>query len=180
MSNYTFDYRYWLPIITSGITSLFALWYAHHRTKKIEDAKAQSQRQLHKYKEQFNKEYAIYTEIWSKTVEMKKLYNILFIVDNKPTFENQARALAINFGDFKIIVEGYRPFYDPFVYEELNVLIRFIDTELDKIEFDTERGRRFIPFEDYQKTAAKATKQLEKNCENVCEAISRTIHYDLI
>jgi hypothetical protein len=165
----TLSLKDFLPYIVSiGL----AIWNINI-LKKIEAVKTENEKKLHIDKAQFNKEFEIYSEIWSQLVDMRIVIEMLRpFLDNKDegkTYEETIAARsrdAIEKGNLLIsTVEKNKPFYARHVYANLTDLIGLMKNEIYEISNRDKENRNY--WDDRKAGLSKFNELSDKICESI-------------
>ncbi len=165
--------EFWIPIFLSVI---LAIWN-YFQQRKLQDLKRINEKQLHIHKLLFDKELAIYQEIWKELVELRdisvKLRPQADMHDSKLSYEDvikQRLKKAIEIGNSIILkVENNRPFYSTEIYNSLNKVIKLVKTEITDVQF----GDRFT--REYWAEGKINISKLLSTTDAVCEKIRARI-----
>lgn len=132
------EYKFWIPLVLSiGL----AIWNFFQQLK-LQELKKSGEKQLHIHKLQFDKEFQIYSEIWSSLVELRdiavKLRPEGDILNSEHTYEtmiNKRLETAVEIGNSIIkMVENNKPFYSKEVYDSLQEVIKLVRSEITEVQ----------------------------------------------
>ncbi len=146
-------------------------------TTSLEKFKLELTKDLFKHNIQFEKEYAIYIEIWAKLIEVRnatlKLRPIWDTIPNDIT-EEQFKNEKLNnfknsFSKFQETYEKNRPFYSEFIYKELYQLNILIHNEA--IEFDYGKKEDIGYWQKAKENSEKIINQINIICSKIRERV---------
>lgn len=138
-----------------------------------ERLRAELEKGLHIHKVQFEKEFKIYEELWSKLVELRKaslsLRPAMDMVDTKETEGKRKTKRLTRFGnaiaEFIDVTDKNRPFYSEDVYQSMEKLWKL--THSEAIEY-----KHLNPHDDkYWDKAQKNREEILTEIEQCCKII---------
>ena len=176
-----FGLGYWIPIATSFLISIVLAIWNYKQQKGIEKLKKENEKQLHIHRLQFDKEFNIYSELWSKLVDIRaiivKLRPEVDSIDPKigydKTIENrldEANKIGNNIIDS---IEKNKPFYAKNLYNELSKIIKLLRTEMFEVRHGKDNTVEY--WENGKKNREEFFQITDVICETIRERIGNTI-----
>lgn len=163
-------------LIPTILTIVLAIWNFSQQ-KKIEKLKGDIDKKLFVSKIQFEKEFAIYNEIWEKIIDLRKHVSSLrpmadFIgadLTYEETIKNRAISAEKSGNEVISTIEKNKPFYPISIHKELIEIIKIIRREIIQVAFADNRNM------EYWSEGEKTIENLFSRIDAVCEAIRQRI-----
>lgn len=174
------DYQFWVPILISVTSSItLAIWNIRQQTR-FEHLKTEFEKQLFNHRIQFEKEFAVYDELWTRLVELQKSIEMLQpLMDYVPpgktydeTIKERVAAIVDLSNDTMEIFLKRKPFYSSSVFERIEPLLRLVRREVLEIG----HGTRFDP--EYWKRRRATVEEFVRLLDPICDTIRERINRD--
>jgi len=167
------NYAFWIPVSIS----IIALFWNYFQHRSIEKLKQENEKARLIHRVQFEKEFEIYSDLWSKLVDLKQqtiaLRPHLDYVDPKKTEEeiSQERLKRLNESYMACVFsfEKNKPFYAEKVYNKVKEAIQLSFKESIEYNSGDKRSR------EYWKNAEENIQEFIKIMDSTCDLIRQRI-----
>jgi len=169
------DYKFLIPTIISFAA---IVWNFFQQKEMVRLQRVLDRRNL-VHKIQFEKEFFIYSELWSKLIALRNITSTL-----RPRIEAVApgkskedlkkeklEKIVVAFNEAVIMFDNNRPFYSPEVYKEINELLKVSRDEMIEFQY-----LGYTDMSDYKKAEENVNKIIT-SMDNICEIIRKRIDY---
>ena len=171
------DYKFWIPIVISICASIGALIWNYWQQKSIEKLKRENEKENLIHRIQFEKEFAIYNDLWGKLVDLRNM-----TVSLRPQLEfaelgqteeeriqERLRKLYDAWNACVISFDTNKPFYPKEVYDQIEKAIRISEREAIEYRHGDSKDK------EYWESAEKNIKEIVGSMDKACEIIRQRI-----
>jgi hypothetical protein len=171
--NQSLGIEFWIPILISvGL----AIWNFYQQIR-ITYLNREIEKQLHVHRIQFEKEFEIYKDIWSKLFDMRiiveKLRPKFDFTEPGLTFEESVKlrlSKAVVIGnDIIDSVEKNKPFYSKKVYDSLDKIIKLTKKEVIEVQYGNKSTIEY--WENGENNMEEILKLIDIICETIRDRI---------
>jgi hypothetical protein len=168
------DFKFIIPTIIA-IGSL--IWNYYQQKKLMQFQKILEKKNLI-HKLQFEKEFNIYNELWSKLIALRNLTASLRPImeqtdgkSNAQLKEEKLKKLYPAFNEVIIEFDNNRPFYSEAVYNEINEILKISRSEAIEFEY-----LGYTQSSDYKKAEENINK-IVSSMDKICDIIRKRIDF---
>jgi hypothetical protein len=168
-------YEFWIPTLIS-VLSLAWNYLQSRRIINLE-TKAENKRVVHRF--QFEKEFAIYTELWGKVIELRiKASSLRPIMDFRPNGKTEEeikqerlKELDTAYNELVTLFQHNKPFYSNEIYQETKEIIQIAHSEAIDYSLLEERKK------DYWEKGKENIKAIDDHLDKLFLLIRQRIEF---